>query len=353
MYKGLELFEAPRVVLFGPGAVDKFGHVLAELKLGRGIILTGHVHSRAIADKVASQCPSCSVVAEDEVDLSSAMANKDRFSEYEFVAGVGGGRVIDKAKALAYILGKYFISIPTVASHDGIASPYVSHLMQLELNSANVGKVKKTPIAIIADTSIIGDAPRVFLMAGIGELLGKRVALLDWMLGHRIKGEDFSEAAAVLAHSSYRIIISNLGKLARFRGEESARVVVKALIGCGMAMAIAGSTRPCSGSEHMFSHALDMLAKEYGLRPAMHGMQVALASVVMLYLHGLNWRRQVARLKMLNLPTSFRQLGYDRDIVLEALTMAHRVRPDRYTILGAEGLTREAAERALEETGVV
>ena len=34
------------------------------------------------------------------------------------------------------------------------------------------------------------------------------------------------------------------------------RVVVEALISAGVASCIAGSSRPCSGAEHLFSHAL-------------------------------------------------------------------------------------------------
>ena len=32
--------------------------------------------------------------------------------------------------------------------------------------------------------------------------------------------------------------------------------------------------------------------------------------------------------------------------------MAHKMRPDRYTILGTDGITREAAEKLVKVTGV-
>lgn len=348
----LEVFEVPRYVVFGPNAIAKFGEVMGILGFRKGVVLTGHVHSRSVAMKIGEFCPECQLVSVDELGMDDVARGIRAFSDVDFVASVGGGRVIDFGKVLAYTLNKYFISIPTVASHDGIASPYISFLLQMDLNKVGIGKVKKTPIAILVDTNIVADAPRVFLLSGIGELLGKRVALMDWSLGRRIRGEDYSEAAAMLALSSYRIVTSNIGRLSR-QSEEAARIVVKALIGCGVAMAIAGSTRPCSGSEHLFSHALDLVAREAGLKQAMHGMQVALCSVVMLYLHGADWRRQLKLMKRLGLPTSFRELGYDRELVLKALTMAHSLRPDRYTILGSNGLSREAAEAALDQTGVV
>ncbi|MFQ6086067.1 MAG: NAD(P)-dependent glycerol-1-phosphate dehydrogenase, partial [Candidatus Bathyarchaeia archaeon] len=39
--------------------------------------------------------------------------------------------------------------------------------------------------------------------------------------------------------------------------------------------------------------------------------------------------------------------------IVRALTMAHEIRPERYTILGREGLTKEAARELSERTGVI
>ncbi len=91
-------------------------------------------------------------------------------------------------------------------------------------------------------------------------------------------------------------------------------------------MAIAGSSRPCSGSEHLFSHAIDILAREKGFRPALHGEQVALGAIMMAYLHGMRWRRIKSFLQGLNIPVTAKELGLDKEIVIEALTMAHSIR---------------------------
>ncbi|WP_243671478.1 sn-glycerol-1-phosphate dehydrogenase [Vulcanisaeta sp. JCM 16161] len=257
---------------------------------------------------------------------------------------------MDFGKAMAYIMNVPYVSIPTIASHDGIASPYVSHILQLDLNKYGVGKVQRSPIAIIADTSIILEAPRRYLLAGIGELVGKLIAVKDWELAVRVKGEEFSEYAAALARDSALIVLRNRDRL-KVHSEEGVRIVVKALLGCGVAMAIAGSSRPCSGSEHLFSHAIDLLARERGFRPALHGEQVALGAIMMAYLHGMKWRRIKSFLQSLNIPVTAKELGLDRDVIIDALTMAHNVRPDRFTILGA-GLTRKAAENLIEITGI-
>jgi len=66
----------------------------------------------------------------------------------------------------------------------------------------------------------------------------------------------------------------------------------------------------------------------------------------------MNWRKLREVVKSAGLPTRLKDAGIDRDLAIHALTVAHKLRPDRYTILGESGLSREAAERALEDTGL-
>jgi glycerol-1-phosphate dehydrogenase [NAD(P)+] len=124
--------------------------------------------------------------------------------------------------------------------------------------------------------------------------------------------------------------------------------VAKALVSSGVAMSIAGSSRPASGSEHMFSHALDRLAP----KPALHGEQCALGTVMMMYLHGGNWKDIREGLLKMKIPITAKALKIEESLIIEALTIAHTIRPDRYTILSS-GLTYEAAEDLAVQTGVI
>jgi len=131
--------------------------------------------------------------------------------------------------------------------------------------------------------------------------------------------------------------------------EEGLRVLLEALISCGVAMSIAGSSRPCSGSEHLFSHALDLV----GEGRAMHGEQCGVGAILAAYLHGGNWRRIRSTLREFNAPTSAVGLGVEDANVVRALEMAASVRPERYTILHKLSLTHEACEKAAKNTGVI
>jgi glycerol-1-phosphate dehydrogenase [NAD(P)+] len=71
------------------------------------------------------------------------------------------------------------------------------------------------------------------------------------------------------------------------------------------------------------------------------------------YLHGANWQLIKDFLQKINAPTTAKELGVDPEYIVRALTMAHSIRPERYTILGESGLTKEAALRVATITGVI
>ena len=131
--------------------------------------------------------------------------------------------------------------------------------------------------------------------------------------------------------------------------ELSARLVVKMLFSSGMAISIAGSSRPASGSEHLFSHALDKVAK----KPALHGEQCGIGTIMMMNLHGGDWKFIKNALESMKAPTTCYDIGIDPEDIIDALTMAHTIRPERYTILGDRGLSREAAYQLAIKTGVI
>ncbi len=261
----------------------------------------------------------------------------------DFLLGLGGGRCIDVAKLASFEEGIPFVSVPTAASHDGIASSRASILGKRKPTSVET----HAPIAIVADTLIIKSAPHRLLAAGCGDLVANFTAVRDWQLAHRLKGEPYSEYAATLSLVSAQIVMENAKFISRHT-EKSVRKVVKALISSSVAMAIAGSSRPASGAEHLFSHALDLIAP----KPALHGEQCGVGTIMMAYLHGEDWQEIRKTLQIIGAPTNARELGIPAKYIVKALTIAHRIRPERYTIL-KKGLKPRAAEQLAKITGVI
>ena len=265
--------------------------------------------------------------------------------------GVGGGSVIDVTKLAAYELKKPFISVPTSAAHDGIASPRAS----LKHSKGSVSKTAVSPHAILADTKVIYKAPYRMLASGCADVLSNISAVMDWKLAHRLKNEEFSSHAAVLAETASQLLIENVDSFKPYT-EESAWIAVKAMIVSGVAMSVAGNTRPASGSEHMFSHMLDHLGSKILLKrkkeKPMHGEQCGVGAIMMVYLHGGNWELIRDTLKKIGAPTTSEELGVSKKKIIEALVKAHEIRPERYTILGETGLTEDAAKKIAKITGV-
>ncbi len=178
-------------------------------------------------------------------------------------------------------------------------------------------------------------------------MIANYTAVLDCELSKKEKDEEYSEYAAALSRMSAELVERNV-EVIKNGTEEGARKIVKALISSGVAMSIAGSSRPASGAEHLFSHALDKIAPE----PALHGEQCGVGSIMMMKLHGRDWKPKKEALETVGCPTNSRELGIDPKYIVKALTIAHEIRPGRYTVL-RNGLTEEKAEKLAEETGVI
>ena len=73
----------------------------------------------------------------------------------------------------------------------------------------------------------------------------------------------------------------------------------------------------------------------------------------MMYLHGGDWRVIKKALESVQAPTSAAEIGIADDDIIEALLMAHKIRPERYTILGDNGISREAAYELAFKTEVI
>jgi len=350
MTQDVRQIDLPRTILIGRDLTGRVPGVLNELNLeGAATILAdettwqlaGHAVQRALEDDgIETTRYTVGEASLAEVERVKAVAAE---TTSRILIGVGGGTVIDVTKLSAFQDNKAFISVPTVASHDGIASGRASIVEKDARHSIAV----RSPIAVIADLDIIEKAPHRFIAAGSGDILSKKTAIKDWELAHRLKGEPISQHASALAAISAEHIIAQRDAIG-LNAPGATETVIKALMTSSMAMCIANSSRPASGAEHLFSHALDRIAGY----PALHGEQVGVGTMIMAYLHGLDWQEIRDTLAAVGAPTTAKQLNVSTKQIVEALKMAHTMRPERYTILGADGITEEAAQQAVRVTGV-
>lgn len=341
--------ELPRLIVIGEKNISDIGGFLNSLSRPKKVSLISGVNVRKIVQKkidVSLKSKKIRSAWHEVLDNDKKSFNKlekiVRKDKSDLIVGVGGGRAVDAAKMIAFNLSTPFVSVPTAASHDGIASPFVS------IKGDKPHSIVATaPLGVFVDIDIIKKAPKKLLASGCGDLIANIIAVKDWELGRDRNGEYYGRYAADLALMSAKIVMENSGLFAK-RGLD-ARVIVEALISAGVASCIAGSSRPCSGAEHLFSHALDKLAPGVGL----HGQKCGIGAIMMAKLQGQDWKKIIKTLKNVGAPTAAKQIGLKPDQVVKALTIAQDLRPERYTILKEIEMTTNKATSLAKSTKVI
>jgi glycerol-1-phosphate dehydrogenase [NAD(P)+] len=338
--------ELPTKVLIGEGVISRLGDFLKDSAGEKRIVIASGSNvtpkiREAVESALSREPVWVEVAAADIENVNKVMAAA---SGSGCIVGVGGGKSVDVGKLAAFRLHLPFFSVPTSASHDGISSPFAS----LKGLDRPYSVMAKPPVGILADIDVISSAPRRLLASGCGDLVSKLTAVKDWELAHRVTGEYYGSYSASLALMSANAVLDRSRVLGRF-GKDGVRELVEALISTGVAAGIAGSSRPCSGSEHLFSHYLDMLAPEAGL----HGEKCGIGTIMMAKLHGIDWKRVRSALRNVGAPVQASQIGVDDSEVTESLMKASSIRPDRYTILSRKKLTKKSATDLARSTGVI
>ncbi|MFB5606670.1 MAG: NAD(P)-dependent glycerol-1-phosphate dehydrogenase [Candidatus Nitrosomaritimum yanchengensis] len=341
--------ELPRLIVVGEKNISEFGEFLVSLRKPKKVsLISGTNVKKILKQKIEKSLKQKHIkfvwhTSKDNQISSLTQIQRDVKKDHsDLVAGIGGGRSVDTAKMVSFNLDIPFVSLPTAASHDGMASPFVS------VKSDKPHSIVATaPLGVFVDIDVIKRAPAKLLASGCGDLIANIIAVKDWQLGHKKTGEYYGMYSADLALMSAKIVMENSRKYSK-KGLD-ARVIVEALISAGVASCIAGSSRPCSGAEHLFSHALDKIAPGKGL----HGEKCGIGAIMMAKLQGQDWKKIIKTLKEVGAPTTAKQIGLTEDQIVDALMIAQELRPERYTILKEIEMTEQKAANLAKSTKVI
>src|SRR4030042_11581 len=172
----------PRQVLAGHDCIGQKGDMCENFGLkGTALIVTGpttgalaahHVKDALVQKKYDVQQVEVGVATQQNLVKVEEIAKDVKAS---FLLGVGGGSKIDLAKLASANLKMPFISVPTSASHDGLASPRAS----IKDGGNSLSLNASVPLGVIADTALIVKAPYRLLASGSADVISNTTAVLD------------------------------------------------------------------------------------------------------------------------------------------------------------------------------
>ncbi|MBR5528123.1 MAG: sn-glycerol-1-phosphate dehydrogenase [Clostridia bacterium] len=196
-------------------------------------------------------------------------------SDTDLIIGVGSGVINDLCKYTSFKKDIPYFIVATAPSMDGYASVGAA----LILGGMKVTLNARPPKAIIADTSVLKNAPLDMIRAGYGDIIGKFSCLNDWKLSALINGEYFCDKVYDMTYASAKQI-EKLAEGISARDEKTVGVLMEALVNVGVAMSFVDCSRPASGSEHHLSHFFEITGLLDGKEYFAHGIDVVFSSVV-------------------------------------------------------------------------
>lgn len=324
----------PTLVRIKPGALARTGLYLARAARRRVALLTSEGMPPAIAAAMQAGLDGegIEVVVRREVRTASFEEASSLLpalpGRCDAIVGLGGGRALDIAKYLASLARLPFLAVPTSLSNDGFCSPSAS----LTVGGRRRSLPCAVPFGVVVDTDVCLRAPEVLWLSGVGDLVAKVTAVHDWKLAFHARGEPVNDFAALLSDATVFQFMARPE-----RDLEGMRLLATALMLNGVAMEIAGSSRPASGSEHLISHALDQISK----RPRLHGLQVGTAAYVVSRLQGRETDHIAAVLDATRFWDVIRADPFSIEEWLEAVHAAPEIKQDFYTVLSSRDCAPE------------
>ena len=267
-------------VIIESGAVQKVGSLLGNY---RHILLVADTNTYAtcgpevekqIGDKLESvliyQRDGLLIPNEEAIEEMRAKLTK----ETDLIVGIGSGVIQDLCKCVSFQEKLPYHIIATAPSMDGYASVGAAMI----IGGMKVTYSAHVPEAIVADADILKDAPMDLIKSGYGDILGKYSCLNDWKLARVVRNEYFCQYVYDLTFDML-VKTKDLGPQLLARDPEAIRILMEALVGVGIAMALVGNSRPASGSEHHLSHFFEITGIVDDTPYFMHGTDVVYSSV--------------------------------------------------------------------------
>ncbi len=270
-----------KAVEIGSGMLEKTADILRENGFPQKILVVADQNTLKAADGILDVLQQGGFqwelkLYEDlrEANIVEVRALQELSKSVEGILSVGTGSLNDICRMAALHADKQFAIFATAPSMDGFASD-TSPIIENKFKST---RPARQPGIIIADTRILAAAPNELKVAGFGDMIAKYVGIVDWKVSHLVTGEYYCENVANVTRTALKRIVSMADRVTQ-KDEETAGAIMEALVLTGLAMKLADSIRPASGTEHIISHFWEIKKLEQGLLSDFHGKKVGVATL--------------------------------------------------------------------------
>lgn len=270
----------------GDGALDHLGEELERLGSKSFALLDPFAQAHLLT-RIETACRGMALQSEgfagecsdEEIARVVALARK---GGAEVIVGVGGGKTLDAAKAVAHEMGLPVVIVPTIASTDAPCSA-LSVIYTPEGEVKRYLLLPRNPDVVLVDSGVIAQAPTRFLVSGMGDALATWFEAEDCRIkrGANMTGRLGPMTAYALAQLCYDTLLE-YGVLARTACD--AQVVTPALervIEANTLLSGLGFESGGLAAAHAIHNGLTLLPQTHAF---WHGEKVAIGTLAMLML---------------------------------------------------------------------
>jgi len=271
------------IVEIGSGLVHKVGEILTNAGFPKKVLAVADCNTVKVSDGIFESLEKAGFAVKKLIYNDMKYARIEQVREIEALCGdvegiisIGTGSLNDLCRVSSFEKKLDFCIFATAPSMDGFASdtaPIVE-------NNFKTSWFVAQPRIIIADTAILAKAPLELKAAGFGDMVAKYLGILEWKLANILIGEYYCDAIANLTLSAVAKMVALADKVTA-EDEETAGAIMEALVMSGIAMKLAGCSRPASGAEHVLSHYLECYKLARGIWPEFHGKKVGVATLIL------------------------------------------------------------------------
>lgn len=292
---------------------------------------------------------SLDLVSDYDIDETRAVNRKEigidkaeieNFAEggdFRRIISLGNGQTLDIAKYISHIKKIPHICIPSIFSTN------VSFTDKSCLKEGNVKKTfqSKPPETVVIDYNLMSRSDFSYHYYGLCDILSIYTALEDWRISSTDTGEyidifsyDIAETLTGVLEKQLPIILSS--------NRASLDVILNLVMMSGYVTNIYGSGRPESGSEHIFSKALESKIDIF------HAISVSIGTLIMSKLQNVNFNKIRKLVNDLGLLHKAADMGVTRELISSALIYANQNR-GRYTVLDRENIDEGKVNELVSE----